>query len=231
MVDDYDPDIVIFDTYNRNTAGLDENSGMDVSVAMGLAHELKMGGSRGGRSVIFIHHPNKSGNAGYRGHTSLLNDTDIMIESERFGDRETFTVAPFYTQIKSKRQKETDDFPPYWARLDTFFFLDSAGDRRLKKDGTFVTSLVITTTDDPPPDAPTSGAAPMDRSGEVLTFIRVNPGAMAGEIQAALWGKSGSHVHRYLKELMRTGMVVQRDKGYYPPESPDAPALDSPPEL
>ena len=194
-----DPDIVIFDTWSRNTYGMDENSKKDVDVAMNLAHKLKMGGSKGGRSIIFIHHPTKDGKA-YRGHTSMLNDSDVMIETERFDASKDNPVAPFYVKVKSMRQKETDDFLPYWAKLDTWNLLDSAGKPIPKESGDgYVSSLVITDTNEEPTATVTVGEVP--KADQVEQYLRDNPGAKPKDIQLAVWGKPGSNVYGVLKQL------------------------------
>lgn len=232
MVDDFDPDIVVFDTFSRNTAGLDENSGKDVAIAMGVAHDLKMGGTRGGRSVVFIHHPAKAGNSPYRGHTSLLNDTDIMIELERHDKRTDkaeyeFSEAPFYTKVMSKRQKETDDFRPYYAKLDTHIILDDSGHPIPKISGDYITSLVVTSVDESPPDTPAAPRVGKYDAG-ILAYVAAHPGAIKADIQKAVTGKTGSTIYRYVEDMVVEGRLVQEGRGL---RLPEAPPLDELPAL
>ena len=210
MIDIEDPDIVIFDTWNRNTYGLDENSGLEVGKALAVAHDIKKGGTRGGRSVVFIHHPNKSG-AKFRGHTTLLNDTDIMIGVERF-DTDRENPAPFFTRVKSLRQKETDDFMPYWAKLDTYHLLDKAGVPIVGSSGGPLRTLVMTSTSEEPVGSGKMAAPLRDR---VLEHIRANPGSTNPELQKVFWDKGGNHANSMTKTLQKEGLITGNTRDGY----------------
>jgi len=212
----HDPDIVIFDTWSRNTYGMDENNKKDVDIALEVANDLKMGGSRGGRSIVFLHHPNKAGSP-YRGHSSLLNDTDIMIGVTRLDLHSEERVAPFYTKIKSERQKETDDFIPYWAKLDGIHLNDLlTGDPLYKNDGSPVKSLVITAFDEEPATTETVRAYASPKAETVLQLLKDNPdGLSIAEVQKQVFGKAGTNAKQILTRALDRGDVIKEGHKYF----------------
>lgn len=219
LVEGHDPDIVIFDTWSRNTYGMDENSKKDVDVAMKLAHDLKKGGSRGGRSVIFIHHPTK-GNEYLRGHSSMLNDSDVGIRMERpAGDKER-PNAPWYAKVISERQKESDPFTAYHIRLDTWHILDSSGKPTPTKSGGLKSSLVIgdagthITPVPAPEGASTAGEATLPE--KIEAYVRFHPGISRKEVSEAVMGTPNhSSVHRHIKKMLEDGVLTGNTKSGY----------------
>ena len=209
LVDFHDPDIVIFDTWSKNTPGMDENSKKEVDRAMNIAHEIKMGGDRGGRNVMFLHHPTK-GDDDARGHSSMVNDSDIMIRAERLVTDDP--SMPVWTKLISKRQKEVEDFYPYWVKLDRWHLRDSTGSTIIDADGEPVTSLVVESFDEEPTRAAT-GAGP-SITDQIFEYVQAHPGAKATEIQMAIWGKKGSNVYERMDQLKTQGKITGNKDGY-----------------
>ena len=210
-VDMHDPDIVIFDTWSRNTYGMDENNKQDVDKAMNLAHDLKKGGSRGGRSIIFLHHPPAAAGKFYRGHTSMLNDSDIMITTERFETEST--APPLYTKIRSVRQKETDDFEPYWATLELVEPLDYATGKPIPRPSGMGNYESLVVTDHRA--MPVSAVSVSSTEDQMIEYIKNNPGVKPKDIQAELWPDkpTGKNVYEYTKKAMAEGKLARNIDG------------------
>jgi hypothetical protein len=82
--------VIIVDTLNAATPGMDENA----SGAMGLAiAAVKRIRDECGGLVILIHHPGKDETKGLRGHSSLHAALDTVIEVSRKGDRRAWKLT------------------------------------------------------------------------------------------------------------------------------------------
>jgi len=76
-------DVIVIDTMNRASPGIDENASQGMGLVlrgMGLLQKLL------GATVIVIHHPGKDPSRGSRGHSSMLGGLDAQIELTKDGD-------------------------------------------------------------------------------------------------------------------------------------------------
>lgn len=74
--------LLVIDTLNRASAGVDENGPSDMGRIIAGANRLQ---ERLNCIVIFVHHPGKDASRGPRGHSSLLAAADFVILVERRG--------------------------------------------------------------------------------------------------------------------------------------------------
>lgn len=72
--------MVVIDTMNRATPGIDENSSRDMGLAI---FALKLLQEKVGGLVVLVHHTGKSEERGPRGHSSLFAALDVGIETKR----------------------------------------------------------------------------------------------------------------------------------------------------
>ena len=82
--------VLIIDTLNQASAGLDENSSKDMGLILANAQAL-MRKTRG--LVILVHHTGKDTAKGLRGHSSLGAAIDASIEVKRAGERRSWTTG------------------------------------------------------------------------------------------------------------------------------------------
>lgn len=82
--------VLIIDTLNQASAGLDENSSKDMGLILANAQAL-MRKTRG--LVILVHHTGKDTAKGLRGHSSLGAAIDASIEVKRSGERRSWTTG------------------------------------------------------------------------------------------------------------------------------------------
>jgi len=82
--------VLIIDTLNQASAGLDENSSKDMGLILANAQAL-MRKTKG--LVILVHHTGKDTAKGLRGHSSLGAAIDASIEVKRTGERRTWTTG------------------------------------------------------------------------------------------------------------------------------------------
>ncbi len=95
------PGLVVVDTLNRCTAGMDENAARDMGLLIARADILR---KAYGCTVLFVHHANKEG--GYRGSTALHGGVDTTVKlSKAKGGKVTVSVT------KQKDAPEADDLP------------------------------------------------------------------------------------------------------------------------
>jgi hypothetical protein len=82
--------IVVIDTLNMATPGMDENSSVDMGRAIQAAKMLEqvVGGL-----VLLVHHSGKTSGKGLRGHSSLLAALDAVIEVTQSGGTHEWTVT------------------------------------------------------------------------------------------------------------------------------------------
>jgi hypothetical protein len=69
--------VIIIDTYAMATPGLDEVSAAHMTFALAALHRLR---TETGVCVLVIHHTGKDQSKGLRGHSSLLGNSDTVIE-------------------------------------------------------------------------------------------------------------------------------------------------------
>jgi hypothetical protein len=98
--------IIIIDTLNRATPGIDENSSSDMGNVIAAMSELQ--GQVGGL-VLLVHHSGKDAAKGMRGHSSLFAALDCAIEVTRSGDRRAWKVD---------KAKDSEDGRTYPFRLE-----------------------------------------------------------------------------------------------------------------
>ena len=82
--------MVILDTLNRISAGLDENSGVDMGIILDNCKKLQKLTSG---LVCLVHHCGKNAANGLRGHSSLLGALDAAIEVSRRGNNRVWKVV------------------------------------------------------------------------------------------------------------------------------------------
>ena len=81
--------LIILDTLNRVSAGLDENSGVDMGIILDNCKKLQKLTSG---LVCLVHHCGKNAANGLRGHSSLLGALDAAIEVSRRGNNRVWKV-------------------------------------------------------------------------------------------------------------------------------------------
>ena len=82
--------LIILDTLNRVSAGLDENSGVDMGIILDNCKKLQKLTSG---LVCLVHHCGKNAANGLRGHSSLLGALDAAIEVSRRGNNRVWKVV------------------------------------------------------------------------------------------------------------------------------------------
>lgn len=82
--------VIIVDTLNAATPGMDENASMDMGLAIAYVKCIRQ---ECGGLVILIHHPGKDASKGLRGHSSLYAALDTVIEITRNDDFRKWKVT------------------------------------------------------------------------------------------------------------------------------------------
>lgn len=82
--------MIVIDTLNRVSAGLDENSGVDMGIILDNCKKLQKLTSG---LVCLVHHCGKNAANGLRGHSSLLGALDAAIEVSRRGNNRVWKVV------------------------------------------------------------------------------------------------------------------------------------------
>ncbi len=82
--------LLVIDTLNRATLGLDENASQDMGRIIKTAADLQ---HRFGGLVLLVHHSGKDLSRGMRGHSSLHAALDAAIEVVRDGDSRSWRIA------------------------------------------------------------------------------------------------------------------------------------------
>lgn len=75
--------LIVIDTMNRATLGLDENAPADMGEIIKASTDLQ---ARSGGMVLLVHHTGKDASKGMRGHSSLHAALDVAIEVTRGAD-------------------------------------------------------------------------------------------------------------------------------------------------
>lgn len=81
--------MIVIDTLNRVSVGLDENSGVDMGIILDNCKKLQKLTSG---LVCLVHHCGKNAANGLRGHSSLLGALDAAIEVSRRGNNRAWKV-------------------------------------------------------------------------------------------------------------------------------------------
>lgn len=81
--------VIVLDTLNASTPGMDENSSKDMGTAIAAAKRIQ---AKCGGLVLLVHHSGKDISKGLRGHSSLHGALDTLIEVDRQEDRRTWTL-------------------------------------------------------------------------------------------------------------------------------------------
>ena len=82
--------LIVIDTLNRVSAGLDENSNIDMGIILSNCKKLQKLTSG---LVCLVHHCGKNAASGLRGHSSLLGALDAAIEVSRRGNNRVWKVV------------------------------------------------------------------------------------------------------------------------------------------
>ena len=85
-----DGGVVVIDTLNMATPGVDENSSTDMGKSIAAANAIQRGL---GGLVLLVHHTGKDASKGLRGHSSLFAALDAAIEVRRDGEARSFALA------------------------------------------------------------------------------------------------------------------------------------------
>jgi hypothetical protein len=122
--EEMDDGIIVIDTLNAATPGMDENSSEDMGRAIEAAKRIQ---EVCGGLVLLIHHSGKDATRGLRGHSSLQAALDTLIEVTKDNDYRTWTL---------KKSKDGADGESHPFRLDIV-------ELGLDADGDPITSCVI----------------------------------------------------------------------------------------
>ena len=127
--------VIIIDTLSRAMPGGDENSGVDMGIAIEAAKSIQRAVDG---LVILVHHAGKDPTRGMRGHSSLFAGADAVIMVRRENGARAWSIA---------KAKDSEDSSSYSFSLDT---IEVGID---PDDGTSVTSCVVRESDQklPPP--------------------------------------------------------------------------------
>jgi hypothetical protein len=103
--ENFNPDVVVLDTFARSSVGLDENSQRDTGLWVESAERLRALGF----TVIFLHHTKKNEELGiqYRGSTAILGAMDTALTMFKKKDLVTVSIT---------KQKDHDEGPPFYFR-------------------------------------------------------------------------------------------------------------------
>lgn len=94
--------VIVVDTLNAATPGLDENISSDMGLAIAAVKRVR---EACGGLVILVHHAGKDATKGLRGHSSLGAALDTIIEVTRDGDQRFWKLA------KSKDGADGEEYP------------------------------------------------------------------------------------------------------------------------
>lgn len=119
-------DLIVFDTFARVTAGANENSGEQMSVAINNCEEI--GRSCGAMSLV-IHHSGKDDSKGSRGWSGLTSAVDVELEVKRDKEGDQRSVT-------SSKMKDGEDRISYGFKLNTVVMGQD-------EDGDDITSCVV----------------------------------------------------------------------------------------
>lgn len=99
------PQLVVIDTYQRHTRGMEENSNKDAGLAVEALDALT---TTTGAHVMVVHHTGKDASRGARGGTALIGavETELTVSGE----------VPNLT-VKNTAQRTTAEVPPWWCQL------------------------------------------------------------------------------------------------------------------
>lgn len=136
-----DNGLIIIDTLNQATPGIDENSGKDMGAIISSAmHLQKMTGGL----VLLVHHTGKDPRQGMRGHSSLLAALDAAIEVTHSRSGRTWRMA---------KAKDGEAGQHFSFRLEKVKVMED-------EQGNDVTSCTVVMTDatSPRKDSPSKGS-------------------------------------------------------------------------
>lgn len=168
------PILIIVDTLHRCLPGAEENSSKDLGEVVGFATRLQ---ADSGAAVLFLHHPPKNDLGGRgRGSSALYfaADTELsaVVEGEENADGTKVVV------VSVKKQKD-DSKTSLTLTNRIVNVLNEQGRPMCYASGRAITSCILelaTDEDRSPSEA--------DRlAGQVVAFLRANPGATKGEIR------------------------------------------------
>lgn len=101
------PALVVIDTLARATAGADENSVKDMSLAVRACDKVR---EASGAAVMLVHHTGKDG-SNYRGSSAIEGAADTMLHLARKDDG---TV-----ELRCTKQKDAEEFDPIPMQLES----------------------------------------------------------------------------------------------------------------
>lgn len=99
------PAIVVLDTFHRMMPGADENAGEDTSRFFDALQAVRRDL---GSTALFVHHSNRA-DTGHRGHSSLRDDSDTVIEVRR--------EESGLRRVRCDKQRNGAEFPEFWFDL------------------------------------------------------------------------------------------------------------------
>ena len=136
--------VIIIDTLNRATPGLDENAGADMGKVIAACKRLELALDA---LVILVHHAGKDSSRGLRGHSSLLGALDVVLTVEKNASGRMWSTE----KVKDGR----DDLAHRFELEEVLLGHDADGDK--------ITSCVI----EIPPDSLTTKEAKRDKTRQM----------------------------------------------------------------
>ena len=149
--------LVVIDTMARAMAGGDENSGLDMGVAMKWVDTVRDATSA---AILLVHHSGKDASRGARGHSSLRAAIDSELE---------ITVKEGQRLLTVKKQRDLEFADPMPFTLKTVDLGES-------KKGKKITSCVVSHIHPEPgePVSPKSGRPPKGSAEDLLALLPVD---------------------------------------------------------
>lgn len=109
-------ELIVIDTFSRNSGGAEENSNTDVKKFMHTADLLQ---KKYNCTVLIIHHSGKNPDKGPRGASAFVGDTETIISVDHFSDAlQGIKVACF-------KQKDAEKFDPIHLTLHKVLYGES----------------------------------------------------------------------------------------------------------
>lgn len=119
-------DLIVFDTFARVTAGANENSGEQMSMAINNCEAI---GRACGAMTLLVHHSGKDDSKGSRGWSGIMSAVDVELEVKRDKDGDQRSVT-------SSKMKDGEDRISYGFKLHTVVMGQD-------EDGDDITSCVV----------------------------------------------------------------------------------------
>ncbi len=194
IIADFNPDILVFDTWVRCTGafGMDENSAGDTARVM---RELDRMREQYGLSVVIVHHPKKDGGA--RGSGNLLASVERVIKVDA-----AESAARYKIKIEDEKGNHTTPFEEFYLKFESVAIdVDHEGEA-------ITSAVVVPTTHESITERPTGGPT---NAGKVLGWLELNPGEYTQKELADYAGVKSGSIRAALVSLESGGHIKQTD--------------------